>query len=113
VVEVQTFTGRFCLKGSVADGFALAPDSTPVSRCDFAAAPGVQPAQRESPQFAAMLAEFRKAHGDAITLSVTSGPTDPVLHPYPETGLGAATAAEWNAAATQNSRIEVRWRSRS
>jgi hypothetical protein len=113
VVDIQTFTGRFCLKGSVTDGFTLAPDATPVARCDFAAAPGVQPVQRESAQFAAMVADFRKAHGDTITLSVTSGPADPALHPYPETGLGVATAAEWNAAAVQNSRIEVRWRSRS
>ncbi len=109
-VEVQTFSGRFCLKGSAAEGQSLAADATPVSRCEFQATPGNDPALREAPQFAAMVAEFRKLHGDGITLSVTNGPADALLRPYPETGLGATTAAEWNAAAAQNSRVEVRWR---
>jgi hypothetical protein len=112
-VEVQTYPGRFCLKGSSAEGYGLAPDATPVARCDFAASPGAEAAQRESPQWASMVAEFRKAHGDVITLAVTSGPVDQLAKPYPETGLGVATAAEWNAAAGQNSRVEVRWRPRS
>jgi len=108
-VEVQAYSGRFCLRGSQAEGYSLAPDATPAAKCEFSSAPAGDPA-RDSPQFAAMVAEFRKLHGEGITLSVTSGPADPVLRPYPETGLGAATAAEWNAAAAQNSRVDVRWR---
>ncbi|MEY4761603.1 MAG: hypothetical protein RLZZ200_1459 [Pseudomonadota bacterium] len=108
-VEVHVFSGRFCLRGSAAEGYALAADATPASRCEFAAAPAGDPA-RESPQFVAMVAEFRKLHGDVVTLSVTNGPTDSTVRPYPESGLAAATAAEWNAAAAQNSRVEVRWR---
>ena len=109
-VDVQVFSGRFCLKSAAAEGQSLASDATPVSRCEFAAASTVDPAPREAPQFTAMVAEFRKLHGDGITLSVTNGAADIPLRAYPETGLGAATAAEWNAAAAQNSRIEVRWR---
>ena len=105
--------GRFCLKAGATEVYTLAPDATPVARCEFAVAAGGEAALREHPQFVAMVEEFRKSHGDAITLSVTSGPSEQVQRPYPETGLGVATAADWNVAAAQNSRVEIRWRSRS
>ena len=118
VVDVQAFPGRFCLAGNASDGFSLAADTAPVAQCELIGnptdeAPGA--AQHESLPFANMVAEFHKAHREAIDLRLSTGPAEQVLRPYPEAGAGgrAVTAGEWNAAASANSRVEVRWRARS
>jgi CheY-like chemotaxis protein len=113
VVEVQAFPARYCLKGSVQDGYVLAPEATPLNQCDLVgnAADGVPgAAPRESLAFANMLAEFRRTHGSRIEVRLATGPIDQVVRPYPDSQSGAAPlAGNWNAAAAANSRVEVRW----
>ncbi len=113
VVEVQAFPARYCLKGSVQDGYVLAPEATPLNQCDLVgnAADGVPgAAPRESLAFANMLAEFRRTQGSRIEVRLATGPIDQVVRPYPDSQSGAAPlAGNWNAAAAANSRVEVRW----
>ena len=111
-VDVQSFPGRFCLAGNASEGYSLAAEATPTSQCELIGNPGDEAAQRESLPFANMLAEFRKAHG-AITLNFTTGSADQMQRFYPDAGARVVTAGEWNAAASLNNRIEVRWRPRS
>ena len=62
-----------------------------------------------------MIAEFGKAHGEAIEVRLLSGSADQVARAYPDaagTGRGVS-AGEWNAAAAANNRVEIRWRPRS
>jgi CheY-like chemotaxis protein len=117
-VEVQAFPGRFCLAGNPSDGYSLAPDTTPVAQCELIGNPAEETlgaAQRESLPFANMVAEFRKAHGEAIELRLLSGSADQLVRPYPDAGGTGrtVTAGEWNAAAAANSRVDVRWRPRA
>jgi CheY-like chemotaxis protein len=113
VVEVQAFPARYCLRGSVQDGYVLAPEATPLNQCDLVgnAADGVPgAAPRESLAFANMLAEFRRTQGNRIEVRLATGPIDQVVRPYPDSQSGAAPlAGTWNAAAAANSRVEVRW----
>jgi CheY-like chemotaxis protein len=112
-VDVQSFPGRFCLAGNASDGYSLAADATPTSQCELIGSPGEETAQRESLPFANMVAEFRKAHGATITVNFTTGSADQMQRFYPDAGARTVTAGEWNAAASLNNRVEVRWRPRS
>ncbi len=111
-VDIQTFTGRFCLVGNAGDGYALPPDDMVQTKCDRVGNPSQDGgASRESQGFANMLAEQRKAAGQALTIRVTDGPDRP-LQPYPEAS-STLTAGAWNASASVNNRVELRWRERS
>ncbi|HNR21677.1 MAG TPA: response regulator [Steroidobacteraceae bacterium] len=113
VVEVTTYPGRFCLIGNATEGYSLAPDETPVARCDLIGNPaleGTRPVQRESLAFANLVAESRRESGGAIDVRVATGEaTDTALH-YPEV-TASLTAGEWNRAAYANNRVELRARS--
>src|SRR5207237_1368769 len=39
LVDIRSFAGRFCLLGSAVDGYSLAPEETPFSKCDLAGNP--------------------------------------------------------------------------
>jgi CheY-like chemotaxis protein len=108
-VEIRSFPGRFCLAGSGAD--ASLPESasayvkcTEVSEAQLAASAG----QRESVAFANMLAALRKRAGDALQVQIIPGSVNDTAVAYPAATDGL-TAGEWNHAAAQNNRIEVRW----
>jgi hypothetical protein len=113
VVEVQAFPGRYCLRGSLQAGYALAPETLPLNQCDLIGnatdtIPGAPP--RESLAFADMLAGFRQTNGGRIEVKLSVGSADQVVRPYPETVPGTTVqAAGWNAAAAANNRVEVRW----
>jgi CheY-like chemotaxis protein len=113
VVEVTTYPGRFCLVGNATEGYSIAPDDTPVARCNLIGNPaldGTRPAQRESLAFANLVAENRRASGGAIEVRVAAGdPADTALH-YPEVTPGL-TAGDWNRAGYANNRVELRARS--
>jgi len=113
VIEVTTYPGRFCLVGNATEGYSLAPDDTPVARCDLIGNPaldGTRPAQRESLAFANLVAASRRESGGAIDVRVATGEAaDTALH-YPEV-TASLTAGEWNRAAYANNRVELRARS--
>jgi CheY-like chemotaxis protein len=115
-LEVRRYPGRFCLAGNGNEGYSLAEGSLPYLQCDLVAdandaALGVQ--QAESLAFANALAELRKTYGN-IVIDVAEGNAISVQRGYPEVGgtpPKVPTAAEWNAAAISNNRVELHWRS--
>jgi CheY-like chemotaxis protein len=114
-VQLQRFTGRFCLTGSGAEGYGLAQAATPYVECNLVADatdPAVAPGAPESVQFANTLAELRKKHAALLTIEVGEGRVEDMKAPYPEIGgtpPRIPTAAEWNEAAAANNRVEMRW----
>lgn len=110
VVDVRSFPGRFCLVGNASDGYSLAPDETPYSKCDAVGNPEAREfAQREPLQFANLVGELRSSTRGAADVRVSAGDAISVLVPYPEVTPGL-TAGEWNRAAGVNNRLEIRLR---
>ncbi len=112
VVDVRTFTGRFCLMGNATEGYSVAPEESPFARCNYVGNPheeSLQPAQRESLAFANLASEYRAATRGAMRVQVSQGEVANTLVPYPQVS-GGLTAGEWNRAAGANNRIEVRVR---
>jgi CheY-like chemotaxis protein len=112
VVEVRTFPGRYCLVGNATEGFSVAPDEVPFSRCTAIGNPheeALQPAQRESLGFANLVNEFRASTGGALDIQLSSGDATGMTVNYPQVS-GSLLAGEWNRAAAANNRIEVRLR---
>jgi hypothetical protein len=110
-VEVRTFAGRYCLVGNATEGFSVAPDELPYSRC-IVANPhedSLPLAQRESLGFANLAGEFRHETQGALDLQLSTGDAAAVTTAYPPTS-SSLTAGEWNKAAAANNRIEVRLR---
>jgi len=111
-VDVTTYPGRFCLIGNAAEGWSLAPDDTPVGRCDLIGNPafdGTRPAQRESLAFANLVAERRRESSGAIDVRIVTGDADDTAIAYPAIA-GDLTAADWNRAGHANNRVELRAR---
>jgi CheY-like chemotaxis protein len=114
-VEVRRYTGRFCLAGSGTAGYALADGATPYGNCDLVADatdPALGSAGPESAAFTSLLAELRRQYAALLTIEVGVAGGDPAGNPYPEVGgvpPRVPTAAEWNAAALGNNRVEIRW----
>jgi len=108
-ILVETFTGDFCLSGSVGEGFEPAAATISTKNCDLVGNPfedGLSPAQRQSVAFANFVATLRQRTAGAIVVETTNaGRRSPVM--YPEQGEGS-TAGEWNAVAAQNNRVEFR-----
>lgn len=116
-VDILVYPANFCLVGSSSEGYRLAADTVAVSACTLLGAPVLEQAGAdglgESPQFAGVLQAFRRDH-PGIELRVTAGTVEQALRPYPQAGGATVpSAGDWNAAARANSRVEVRWRSRS
>ena len=111
-VEVRTFPGRYCLVGNATEGFSVAPDELPFSRCNAVGNPhedSLAPAQRESLGFANLVGEFRAETRGALDIQLSSGDVTNIALAYPQVS-GPLTAGEWNRAAAANNRIEVRLR---
>jgi CheY-like chemotaxis protein len=112
VVEVRSFTGRFCLVGNASEGYSVAPEESAFSRCEVVGNPyeeSLQPSQRESLAFANLANEYRSATKGAMQIQVVQGEPTATLVPYPQVSA-ALTAGEWNRAAGANNRIEIRLR---
>jgi CheY-like chemotaxis protein len=112
IAEIKTFPGRFCLVGSAADGYSLAPDETPFAKCDAVGNPrdGAQlQAQRLSLPFANLLGEIRHATHGTLDVQVTAGDAAATVVPYPQVSPDL-TAGAWNRAGSANNRIEIRLR---
>jgi CheY-like chemotaxis protein len=111
-VEIKSFPGRFCLVGSAADGYSLAPDELLFTKCDAVGNPreGAQsPSQRVSLPVANLLGEIRHATHGALDVELTSGDGGATVLAYPQVSPDL-TAGAWNRAGSANNRIEIRLR---
>ena len=108
-VELRVFPARFCLKSASGELLALAEPDMPYARCaePSEAQLAALTAQRESVNFANMVATLRKRSGDALQLQSASGTVADTLVPYPAVS-DSLTAGEWNRVAAQNYRLELR-----
>jgi CheY-like chemotaxis protein len=111
VVEIKSFPGRFCLVGSAADGYSLAPDETLFAKCDAVGNPrdGTQPAQHLSLPLANLLSDVRHQTQGALDVQISAGDASATAIPYPQVSANLA-AGEWNRAGSANNRIEIRLR---
>jgi hypothetical protein len=113
-IEVRHYAGRYCLAGSAAAGYVVADESLAASKCALVAEsndPALGNTTAESPAFTSALEELRKQNA-AITIEVAAGQGEAPGRSYPEiSGTSSPTAAEWNAIAAANNRVEIRWHS--
>ena len=110
VVDIKTYPGRFCLMGNPTDGYSVAPDETPASKCDLVGNPSddaLSPAQRTPLAFANLVGSVRNTSHGNIDVQVTTGDAAATAMPYPQASA-ELTAGEWNRAAAANNRIEIR-----
>jgi CheY-like chemotaxis protein len=111
LVEIRTYAGRFCLVGSAAEGYSLAPEEMLVSRCDVVGNPydeALSLAQRTPLALANLVADVRKRTNETLDVAVAQGDAA-LAAAYPPVSP-ALTAGEWNHAAIANNRIEIRVR---
>jgi CheY-like chemotaxis protein len=108
-VKVAAYVGEFCLSGNGSDGFSIATEELPWRRCDMIGNPfddSLPTAQRQTLEFANLLASLRKRSADNLTVEVVYRGRRPSV-PYPQgERLGKVTAGEWNRIAAQNNRVE-------
>lgn len=112
VVDIKTFAGRFCLLGSAPEGYSLAPEETPLSRCDLVGNPSeetLSSTPRIPLGLANLIAEIRSITRGTLDVQVSAGDPASLIVPYP-TAAGELTAGEWNHAALANNRVEIRLR---
>lgn len=108
-VRLEGHSGDFCLVRDPDSGWRLAPDDLPVVRCDRMGLP-VDEARaesgRQSVTFANFLASLGKAGGPVRVELEAVGNARPRAA-YPPVAEGV-TAGDWNRAARENQRVEVR-----
>ena len=113
IVEVRTYAGRFCLVGNATEGYSLAPDEMPFSRCDIVGNPHDEALTVTGPRiplpFANLIGQFRNATQGAMDVQVSAGDSAVTAVPYPQVSENLA-AGEWNRAASANNRVEIHWR---
>lgn len=106
-IRVESFVGDFCLVGAVGDGFALAPAEALASKCVLVGNPfddSLSTAQRQSLDFANFAAMLQRRTDGAIRVEVVNaGRREPLAYPGQD---DETTAAEWNAVAAKNNRVE-------
>ncbi len=110
VVDIRTFAGRFCLVGNALDGYSLAPEEMPFSRCDVVGNPSddaLSGSQRTPLALANLIGDIRSSTHGALQVQVAAGDAGSVLAPYPPV-VSYLTAGEWNRAASANNRVEIR-----
>jgi CheY-like chemotaxis protein len=111
-VDIKSFAGRFCLMGNGTDGFSLAPDETPFSKCDVVGNPSddaLSPAQRTPLPFVNLVGGLRNTSRGALDVLFSQGDPATVVAAYPQVSA-ELTAGEWNRAGSANNRIEIRVR---
>ena len=110
VVDIKSFAGRFCLMGNVNDGYSLAPDETPFTKCDIVGNPSddaLSAAQRIPLQFANLVGGVRNASHGAVDVQPSLGDSTALVASYPAISP-TLTAGEWNRAGGANNRVEIR-----
>jgi CheY-like chemotaxis protein len=109
VVQIRTYAGRFCLKGDLVNGYALAPDKTPFAQCDVVGNPAddaLPPAQRMPLALANLIAGIRDSSHGALDVETSVGDPATLKKQYP-TVTEELTAGEWNRAGKANNRVEI------
>ena len=108
-LKVATYVGEFCLVGNGIEGYSMAADDLPASRCDLRGNPfddGLNSAQRQSLPFANLVASLRQDKTDQLRVEVEHEGRKPVV-PYPRGDqLAKVSAGDWNKIAAQNNRVE-------
>jgi CheY-like chemotaxis protein len=108
-VKVATYVGEFCLVGNGIEGYSMAADDLPASRCDLRGNPyddGLSAAQRQSLPFANLVASLRQDRDGPLSVEVEHEGRKPSV-PYPRGDqLAKVTAGDWNKIAAQNNRVE-------
>ncbi len=108
-LKVATFVGEFCLVGNGIEGYSMAADDLPASRCDLRGNPfddGLSSAQRQSLPFANLVASLRQEKDEPLRVEVEHEGRKPMV-PYPRGDqLAKVTAGDWNKIAAQNNRVE-------
>jgi len=108
-LKVAAYVGEFCLSGSGSDGYSIATDELPWRGCDMIGNPfedSLPVAQRQSLEFANLLASLRKRASDSLSVEIVYRGRRPSV-PYPQgERLIKVTAGEWNRIAAQNNRVE-------
>jgi CheY-like chemotaxis protein len=108
-IKVSAYVGEFCLTGNGIEGYSIAADDLPIKRCDLVGNPfddSLPNAQRQSLQFANLLAGVRQQLANALTIEVDyAGRRPSVAYPEGEQ-LAKTTAGEWNRIAARNNRVE-------
>jgi hypothetical protein len=110
IVDIKLFPGRFCLMGNASDGYSVAPDETPFSKCDIVGNPSeevLSAAQRIPLPFANLIGAVRNSSHGAVTVQSSTGDATSTIASYPAVSPGL-TAGEWNRAGSANNRVEVR-----
>ncbi len=108
-VRLEGNVGDFCMRRVRDESWEMAPDDLLVSRCDRA---GLLPEEaraessRQSVAFANYLAELAVS-GGPIRVEVRPFGNSRPLVPYP-VATADMTAGEWNRAARQNQRVEIK-----
>jgi CheY-like chemotaxis protein len=110
VVDIKSYAGRFCLIGNATDGFSLAPDETPFTKCDVIGNPSdeaLSPTQRTPLPFVNLVGVVRSTSRGALDVQSSQGDPATVVAAYPQVSADL-TAGEWNRAGSANNRIEIR-----
>jgi CheY-like chemotaxis protein len=110
VIQLESHLGEFCLAGSDADGYSLAPPDMPVTQCALIGHPLQNlPSlgERQSIAFANFLATSPLLETGAITIEIV-----PFLYSQPRLEYppqhSDVSAYEWNRIAAVNNRVDVR-----
>ena len=109
-ISVTSFPGRYCLTGSAGEGFELAAPDAPLSKCDVLGNPfdeQLGPAQREPLALANLVGAIRQRSGGAIEVQLITGGESQRVASYPDSSP-RVTAGDWNRAAANNNRVEIR-----
>jgi len=110
VVDIRTFAGRFCLVGNALDGYSLAPEEVPFSKCDVVGNPSddaLSSTQRTPLALANLIGDIRSSTHGALQVQVAAGDAGSVLAAYPPV-VSELIAGDWNRAAGANNRVEIR-----
>jgi len=104
-VTVTSYAGEFCLTGNPAEGYAPAPGEMPANRCDVVGNPfeeSLAPEDREPAALAALVSAARARPNAPVEVRVRRAERQNAGYPAP----GEASAAEWNAVASNRNFVE-------
>ena len=110
VVQLESHLGEFCLAGSDAEGYSLAPPDLPVTECTMIGHPLHDLSslgERQSIAFANFIATSPLLESGTISIEIV-----PYLYSQPQLQYppqqGSVRAYEWNRIAAVNNRVDVR-----
>ncbi|MCO6413995.1 MAG: response regulator [Thiogranum sp.] len=114
-IVLDTHVGEFCLLGNQDTGFRLPPPELTVDQCEYIGnpvQPADSPAAHQSLRFANFLNSTPLLEDTGMTLEVNALPRTAPLFDYPPKSA-ETTSAQWNAVASLNNRVSVRFEPRT